>query len=57
MDGTSFSAASRTLPASSIDSRSGPETFNPIGARMPVESITSRASIGCSLGAEVNPGK
>jgi hypothetical protein len=27
-----------------------------MGARIPVESITNRVSIGCNLGAEVSPG-
>jgi hypothetical protein len=27
-----------------------------MGARIPVESITNRVSIGCNFGAEVNPG-
>ena len=36
--------------------RSGPNTLMPMGARMPVCSITNRVSIGCSLGAEVTPG-
>jgi len=27
------------------------------GARMPVDSITSRVSIGCNFGAEVRPGR
>ena len=56
-DGADFNACSISLPPCSMSSSVGPYTFTPIGARMPVESITSRASMGCSFGAEVSPGR
>ena len=36
--------------------KSGPNTLIPIGALIPVWSITSRVSMGCNLGADVTPG-
>ncbi len=36
--------------------RSGPLTFTPIGARMPLWSMTMRAAMGWSFGAPVVPG-
>ena len=36
--------------------KSEPRTFIPIGARIPVCSMTSRVSMGCNFGAEVTPG-
>ena len=55
-DETSLRSCSILRPTFSIDSRSGPFTFTPIGARMPLWSMTIRAAIGCSRGAEVVPG-
>ena len=37
-------------------SKSGPNTFIPMGARIPVCNITSLVCIGCNFGADVNPG-
>ncbi len=55
-DGTSLSSSSISSPTFSIVARSGPLTLTPIGARMPLWSMTSRVSIGCSFGADVVPG-
>ena len=54
--GAFFKCFSSSKPNDSIDSRSGPFTFIPMGARIPLWSMTNRAEIGCNFGADVVPG-
>ena len=56
MSGVAFKAFSICKPACSIEAKSGPYIFNPIGAFIPVDSITCRVAMGCSFGLPVNPG-
>ena len=53
---TCFSSCSICSPTRSIVCRSGPLIFTPMGARMPLCSMTMRAAMGWSLGAPVVPG-
>ena len=55
-EGTSLSKRSNCNPTASIDERSAPFTLIPNGARIPLCNMMIRAAIGCSLGAEVEPG-
>ena len=57
MSGIAFKAFSICKPACSIEAKSGPYIFNPIGAFIPVDSITCRVAMGCSFGLPVNPGR
>ena len=52
----SFKIVSSCIPNASISFKSCPLILIPIGARIPVCSITNRVSIGCNFGADVTPG-
>ena len=54
--GTFLSKRSSCKPARSMASKLGPLISMPMGARIPLCNMTSRAAIGCNFGAEVEPG-